>query len=516
MAIKYVAPDGLGDNGAAGDIGTPWSTLTYAVTQITSGDTIYMQVGTHTINTTVTVPIGISILGAGDTSIITTTVLSTEWDKILNLSSGSIANGNQSISYLKFDGGTLTGAMAIDIRKRNGVIIHHCTFIDFMYSAIYWTGDGGDAVTAPTNYVTGCQFYNNTVTNCSAYSGGYARGALYLGGLDGLLIYNNTITQTGRTAGTNGWPIKIQANGGWVKGMKIYNNTLFKDDLTNWDFCIEGFWHQGVEIYGNTITGSVDLNHGEKETYAYSAYIHNNTIGPETATAGAWDGIVLEFSWSDAIIRYNRIRNCKIGVYWTPRLGNTVTNTEISYNLFEDLGKGGNGSAGLRVDNLGWDLSNLFVYNNVFYSDVTNPCPYGILTAGDNVTNINIINNIFVNFSSYWLANRIEITDLNIKNNILYNNANTNDIRMDVVPINYVYSDNIEDNPDFTGANNYTLQAGSPAINSGINVGLTTDYLGYTVPFGIAPDIGAYEDGSSLPLAYDFVIKGFTNGWGVA
>jgi len=40
---------------------------------------------------------------------------------------------------------------------------------------------------------------------------------------------------------------------------------------------------------------------------------------------------------------------------------------------------------------------------------------------------------------------------------------------------------------------NFRLQTGSPAIDAGIDVGLTQDYEGNTVPQGLAPDIGAYE-----------------------
>jgi hypothetical protein len=56
-------------------------------------------------------------------------------------------------------------------------------------------------------------------------------------------------------------------------------------------------------------------------------------------------------------------------------------------------------------------------------------------------------------------------------------------------------SGNVVGDPLFVDAANgdFRLQSGSPAINNGINVGLTKDYVGMTVPQGTAPDIGAYE-----------------------
>jgi hypothetical protein len=43
----------------------------------------------------------------------------------------------------------------------------------------------------------------------------------------------------------------------------------------------------------------------------------------------------------------------------------------------------------------------------------------------------------------------------------------------------------------FTDASDYRLRSGSPAINAGVDVGLTTDYDGKAIK-GL-PDIGAYE-----------------------
>ena len=48
-----------------------------------------------------------------------------------------------------------------------------------------------------------------------------------------------------------------------------------------------------------------------------------------------------------------------------------------------------------------------------------------------------------------------------------------------------------KDNADFL------LQSGSPAIEAGIDVGLTQDFAGVTVPHGATPDIGALESGAT-------------------
>jgi hypothetical protein len=50
-------------------------------------------------------------------------------------------------------------------------------------------------------------------------------------------------------------------------------------------------------------------------------------------------------------------------------------------------------------------------------------------------------------------------------------------------------------NPLFTSlaGNDFSLQSSSPAINAGIDLGYTIDYQGSAVPYGPAPDIGAFE-----------------------
>ena len=51
-----------------------------------------------------------------------------------------------------------------------------------------------------------------------------------------------------------------------------------------------------------------------------------------------------------------------------------------------------------------------------------------------------------------------------------------------------------ESDPIFvTAGTDWHLQSGSPCINTGTNVGLTSDYFGVTVPYGAGFDIGAVE-----------------------
>ncbi len=57
-----------------------------------------------------------------------------------------------------------------------------------------------------------------------------------------------------------------------------------------------------------------------------------------------------------------------------------------------------------------------------------------------------------------------------------------------------VDNNSILDDPDFLSpGSNFKLLAGSPAIDAGVDVGLTEDFEGNPVPQGPAPDIGAYE-----------------------
>lgn len=149
-----------------------------------------------------------------------------------------------------------------------------------------------------------------------------------------------------------------------------------------------------------------------------------------------------------------------------------------------------------------------------FYNNVITDCDdYGIsvthYTGRAHKTGNEFINNIIYDCSDGALRIYNNATDTGIYNNVYRNNLFYNSGTDDVV--NYwevamtvdefndkngteddVILSNIGGDPDFDGTT-FELLSTSPAINAGIDVGLTTDYAGTAVPQGIYFDIGAYE-----------------------
>ena len=94
--IYYV--DVTGDNANDGSINHPWSSIMYAATQVTTaGDTIFINPGVHTLSSGCDIAVGVSINGAGNSSVINITITD-DWSYGLWLVSGvANTNGNQSI-----------------------------------------------------------------------------------------------------------------------------------------------------------------------------------------------------------------------------------------------------------------------------------------------------------------------------------------------------------------------------------------------------------------------------------
>jgi nicotinamide mononucleotide transporter len=513
----YISTKGS-DKTGNGSIGTPWQSLYQATTVVTkAGDIIHVNAGTYTEIIRCTLAPGVSIEGEGAASIIQST-LTEPFVAIIIARSDEGTDGNQHISNIKLDGNNRTTSWGIEIRGRKNVSIHDCTIVDFEESGVIWGGRSDNEPEPPAIYATGNTFYNNTLTNCAKYTD-FGRGCLTIGGQEGMRIYNNTISQTGRKKGTNGWPIKY-FNDGFLKGVKIYNNTITKQafDGTSWDFALELFNVSGLEIYNNTIIGSIDLNHQKKGAYPYSIYIHDNIIGPLTMQHKMENGIVLEYDTEAGIIEKNQFKNLGVIIYFTPRAGSIISNVTIKDNFCDNIGVADGSHQGFAirfgsVDKNAYLIENFFVYNNKFIGSPVQKPYWGLafLDAGK-ANNIQIKSNTINGFSAAGItADPASVIDtMIIENNILSGNGFANKASYTMgVPQHCIYKNNTE-----TGGKIFTLANLKMNIIRPFYYGLkSTGMLGFIAVFsGIASlwfarkeNIYVYPTGLLATVIYIFL-----------
>ena len=543
----YVSTTG-NDATGNGSIGNPWKTLNKATATVTTtGDIIHILAGTYTETLASNLRVGVSIEGDGINTTIIKSNITGQWSVLLTLSSPQDTNGAQSISNLTLDGQYVSETVnktwiAIWITGRSNVIIHDCKIINFRDRGVIYDGnDATDPHSDPGHYATGNKFYNNTVLNSAAGTGNYGAGLLNIGGQMGMEIYNNTLVQDQRVAFKNGWPIKYWDEG-WLKGVKIYNNTLTKAPYQgsypgqngDWDFAIEFFNIQGLEIYGNTIQGSIDLNYNRKGAYAFCAWIHHNTLNHATLNANFESGIILEFRTESILIEDNVFNNVSCGVQFNTRgVANTGGNNPevpapvggysvlsdniIRRNLFSNIyqGNGTGTAAGITVISEGTDdpqIYGLDIYNNTIVAKAGDAPWIGIdfTSMGASTasgTDINVRNNIVVGFGDAWLkgtngAGNTHINGMIVTHNDAFNNGSGNVPSWPGGnPANYTYNTNRAVNPMFVSATDFRLQPASTLIDAGVYVG--TPYTGN------APDDGYAEFGSgTLPITLiDFTAR---------
>jgi hypothetical protein len=514
----YISQSGSDSNN--GSASTPWKTLSHACASATkSGDLIHVNAGTYTETSQCNLALGVSIEGDGTGSLIKSHIGS---DFTILLSSSSAGtNGNQHISNIKMDGDSLTGFGAIKIYNRNNVAIYGNTFVHFSHYAVgfdvYRAGD-----VEPAIYGTGNKFHDNIVNDCSGWfppgakdTGGEGKGAIIIDGQSNMLIYNNNLNQTSRSADSSGYLIKGVP--GFNKDVKIYNNIITAGpyDSSTWDFAIELWYSQGgIEIYDNTITGSVDF--GEpviKGDYDYGAWVHDNSIGrPVLGQYEGFRGILLEYAAESVIIERNYFKNICQGIYihGDYRAPTGFEDINIRYNIFNNIGVNDLGEtnicSGIEYDSDTTDrddwIDNFNVYNNVIIAHVgASTTRYGIqIPSSWPTTHVNIKNNIIKGFDGaglYMIGGSGQTIDyLAIQNNILYENGGDDEPVSTITPNHYtLYNSLAGTNPLFVDISNsnFKLQSNSPAKDAGTNVGLTSDYAGNSVPYGDATDIGAYE-----------------------
>jgi hypothetical protein len=194
------------------------------------------------------------------------------------------------------------------------------------------------------------------------------------------------------------------------------------------------------------------------------------------------------------IIRYNVFNNTR-----GRAVDGFLIDSQIYYNVFNTVTEGTAGSAiCLEVNGKG-----NVVYNNTFYECGN----YGLFLNSDPVagnTANTVKNNIFYSDTISHIngvsAGVVAGTPPVINNNIYWMGTGGETVYQwgatDYTFTNWKTqssgdANSSEADPQFVSTSNFYLRAGSPAINAGANVSLTSDFSGNGLVG--APDIGAYE-----------------------
>ena len=522
-ATYYISPTG-NDATGTGTITNPWKTLFKATSTVTAaGNIIHILPGTYTETQTSNLRAGVSLEGEGVATTIILGNMTGQWSNLLSLDSPQNTNGNQSISGFTINGQYVSESnfrtwIGIWISGRSNVNVHDMRIINFYYAgAIYDGFDATSPMSDPGVSATGNKFNNNDVDNCATIYNGSGSGCLNIGGQTGMEILNNTIVNVSRVNFKNGWPIKYWDNG-YLKGCKINNNILKKSPYVatywgengDWDFAIELFNISGLEIGYNQIQGAVDLNYNHTGNYAYSVWAHHNILDHVTPNyTHPESGFILEFATVNGIFENNIINNAFVGISYNLRSPNNhggytypcptggcseVSGNIIRNNLFTNLYQAPYGASGAVITQTENGTNDPFIdgfscYNNTFIAKSTQGAPVGLdFTSQNNgtVRNVNIRNNIFQGFTNRAVTGNTAGTQSNIL--ITHNNA-----YQTAAPTwtggGVTINNNLAVNPLFVGNGYFTLQATSPCIDAGVNVGLPYS--------GNAPDMGYAEYSSA-------------------
>lgn len=525
-----------------GSIGNPYATLSKASTVALSGDVIYFTSGTYNETLKSSIPVGVSIDGAGRDLV---TVYSTyaasggAYDYWINLNSATEnTNGNQFIRNVTFDGSNTTCFRAIIVTARSNVAIYNCRIQNFKLSGVYWRGSLQSYGTEPLNYAVNNTFYNNIVDNCSnrmypdsVSNGGSGGGLLSISGQQDMQIHDNLLSDTSRTTGRNGNIIfAVEGN---LKGLKYYNNKSWSDPNVSsvtpspWNISLE-FWNcrGGMELYGNEFYGGAAIDQGGliqvKGDYDYSFWIHDNLFMRKKPKAsngsrddGAWvaEGIV-----QDAIFERNRViglSNNAVSITIGYTANRNSHNIIIRNNLFQNIGVI-NQSPSVYALQIGMPrqatnqrdtIQDVYIYNNTFVNSTSNKVSGNIMMGNDTTLNlvkrIFIRNNIIDDAGGYGYLTFYEtqgsgnvnagfIDSVFVDHNIIYNNDNSNNAfyrqtgntngSRNTANTKLFASNNINLDPKLNS--DFTPQfPSSPTLQAGVDVGYP-----YT---GTAPNIGA-------------------------
>lgn len=520
----YVSLSGSNTTGD-GSSGNPWRTVAYAASQVTAGTgnkTINVGAGTFVETQAIKLPLGVNIVGAGETNTTITANGPIPLDAGVDGSSsdfklwhdGSLiqlvspiytganprygspadmitpANGSQTLSGFKMDGHSKTVKAGVWVLNRSNVTLHHVTFVNFQQrGAVFTRGDMYWYQPIPAGkWMQNTNVYNCTFTNCSADISGESTGNLCLGGLENANIYNISVTEN------QGYGIKF-IHVGHLRNVKIHDCTISVPETDpDWgeDISIE-LWNFSYdnEIYNIVCNTWLSLvNHPQFNDYQptpakpSNVKVYNVRMVDGDGSSGK-EAIECALSGAEIYNCYIQDKGFGVAIWGGVAWGGTIAIHDVTVrnNIFTNVNRpiayGFGNSAAVFIP----DAANTIkIYNNVFDK-------LGNALQLNGGSGIEVKNNIFQNAGGDDVQGGSNIT---FTNNLRYH---TDPLRQSWIISTTLGPGNVIGNPGFQNSGSrwdtyYKLaSASSFAADKGTNVGLP--YVGSN------PDIGRWEFGSS-------------------
>jgi parallel beta-helix repeat protein len=261
-----------------------------------------------------------------------------------------------------------------------------------------------------------------------------------------------------------------------------------------WGSGLRNFTVKNSRIHNNGSAG-IGLS-GDGSTYPSNCLIENNEIYENAQSVDDTANMHIFQVGNNNIVRYNITHDIGYSTIGTGIfLDNAPTDhwgtgNQIYYNILY------NEYDGITV--LG--AQDTVVYNNTIY----NSGHIGLKVHGSTATGNTIKNNL-IHTAATQLVYEVDGSNNTIDYNFYYDSTLTNKFRHNASTYSSLAdwrtasgqdrnSPEISD-PKFvsTVIHDFRLQSGSPVIDAGVPVSLSTDIARSSVPIGIAPDIGAFE-----------------------
>jgi Right handed beta helix region len=271
------------------------------------------------------------------------------------------------------------------------------------------------------------------------------------------IIFKNLIVDSGKTLGDQ---IYIGFGGGYARFLNVECRNSLGSACVQWP--PHGIGHN--EYIGGKVHDSGTLANNDHGFYLGSSY---NLI----------DGVEI-------------YSNCCFGIQIYTGDSHVATSNTIRNNVIHNNDTCGSGRGGILVGN----AADTLVYNNIVYNEEE------AINAYKSSSNTQIYNNTLYNNSTFGIGVQdSSVTGAKIKNNIVYQGSGIYDSGSGTIISNNLLTDPKFINPS---AHNFSLQAGSSAIDRGVAISaVPNDFGGMPRPQGAGYDIGAYEYHTSSPAS---------------